>query len=186
MKKFSTFALLLTACLSLALFSTGCEDQKKIDEANKFVESANKKANEAKDIVIKAGATSNSLMDQLKDLEEDKPAHLNELKDLAKTYDKALELQKGVASDFTEASKLNANEKFKAYYEMSSKNAIKTGEIYGQGQAVVQALLDSNDIEAFTAKMDAINAKSATLKKEGDDISAQLKTLEAAVAAINK
>jgi outer membrane murein-binding lipoprotein Lpp len=57
MKKQSIFTLILTAIMSLALFSAGCEDQKKIDEANKFVDSANKKADEVKGLVGKAAST---------------------------------------------------------------------------------------------------------------------------------
>ena len=186
MKKHSKFTLILMAVMSLALFSTACEDQKKIDEANKFVDSANKKADEVKGLVSKAASAFEGINSKLNDFEEDKAAHENEIKDLVKSYDKILDLQKGIASDYTEAAKLNANEKFKAYYEVSAKDAQKTGEVLSQSKATAQAILDSNDFDSFKTKMDGITAKSDSLKKESDGLRAQLSKLETDVKALNK
>src|SRR3954452_2846492 len=154
MKKHSKLTLILMAIVSLALFSASCEYQKKIDEANKFVDSANKKADEVKGLVSKAASTFESINSKLNDFEEDKAANEGELKELVKSYDKILGLQTGIASDYTEAAKLNANEKFKAYYEMSAKDAQKTGEVISQSKAAAQAILDSNDFDSFKSKMD--------------------------------
>jgi hypothetical protein len=120
------------------------------------------------------------------DFDEDKAANEGELKELVKSYDKILGLQNGIASDYTEAAKLNANEKFKAYYEMSAKDAQKTGEVIGQSKAAAQAILDSNDFDSFKAKMDGITAKSDSLKKESDGLRAQRSKLEEDVKALNK
>jgi chromosome segregation ATPase len=186
MKNRSKFTLVLTACLTLVLFAGACEDSKKIDEANKFVDSANKKADEVKTMVAKAAATFENIGKDLTDFEEGKKDHENDIKELVKSYDAILEKQKSIASDFTEASKSSPNEKFKAYYDMSAKDADKTGEVLAQSKASAQAILDSSDIEAFNKKMESIKAKSDALTKESEGIRAQLTKLESEVKALNK
>jgi hypothetical protein len=182
MKKLITSLLL--ACL--AVFAAGCTDQK-IEQANKFVDSANKKMDESKALISKEGASFTKVMNDVgEDFEGAKKAHEAELKESLKNYDKIMELEKGAASDFGEAAKNNSNEKFKAYYDMSAKDMQKTSELMNQNKQLVQAVLDSSDEEAYVQKSEAINAKTESLTKEATDIRAKLKKLEEEVNALNK
>ena len=185
MKPHNKSNLVLLAFLTLALFATACTDAK-IEAANKLVDSANKKTTEVKALVSKAADSFEKINKDLTDFEEAKTAHANDLKELVKSYDKILETQRSAASDFAEAAKLSANEKFKAYYEMSAKDGEKTAEVLTQSKELAQAILDSKDIESYSKKMDAIQAKSDSLTKESDDLRAKLKKLEDEVNALNK
>ena len=175
----------LIACLALALLSSACGDTAKIEEANKFVDAANKKADEAKTLISAAATKFEAITSDLDDFEEARTAHEAEVKDLIKSYDKILDLQKGIASDYSEASKTNPNEKFKAYYDMSAKDAQKTGEVLAQSKASAQAILDSKDTEAFAGKMLAIKAKLDSLTEESSELRGKLSTLETEVKALN-
>jgi protein involved in sex pheromone biosynthesis len=185
MKKQNLFTLLGLACAALTLFAAGCTDQK-VEEANKFVDSANKKSDEFKSLMTKATESFDKVMKDMDDFDAGKKAHESDLKDIVKNYDKVMELAKGAASDFTEAAKANSNEKFKAYYEMSAKDMEKTGEVVNQNKEMANAILNSSDDEAYVQKMTSIQSKTESLTKESDDIRAKLKKLEAEVTALNK
>jgi uncharacterized coiled-coil DUF342 family protein len=186
MTKLSKWKFILLACLALSLFATACEDTKKIEEANKSVDAANKKSDEAKALMSKTADSLINVTKDMTDLAETKSEREGEIKELVKNYDKVMELQKGAAADFNQAAKLNPNEKFKAYYEMSAKDMEKTAEVVGQSKEMAKALLDSEDIEAYNAKLQGVQTRSAALTKESDDLRAKLSKLEGEVKALNK
>ncbi len=186
MKKYNKINLILLAIVAMALFATACEDTKKIEEANKFVDSANKKMDEAKALIGKAADSFEKISKDMTDLAETRKAHESELKEIIKSYDKILELQKSSAGDFVAASKANSNEKFKAYYETSAKDMENTAEMVSQNKEMVQAFIDSKDIDAYSKKIDTISAKIDSLKKESDELREKLKKLEQEVNALNK
>lgn len=186
MNRHNKWKLVLAICMGLALFATACEDTKKIEEANKFVDSANKKSDEAKALMTKTSDSFVNITKDMTDISETKVDRESELKDLVKNYDKIMELQKGAAGDFTQASKLNANDKFKAYYESSAKDMEKTAEVVNQSKEMAKAILDSEDIESYNKKLDTIQAKSDSLTKESVDLREKIKKLEAEVNALNK
>ena len=184
MKKRNQLTLILLAILAVALFAA-CNDRK-IEEANKFVDSANKKVDEAKGLVTRAADSFTSITKDLENFDEMKKARENEIKELVKNYDKVLELEKSAASDFVAAAKANSNEKFKAYYETSAKDVEKRAEIINQSKELAQALLNSKDLESYSKKLETIQAKSDSLTKEGDALREKLNKLEEEVKALNK
>jgi hypothetical protein len=186
MKKYNKLSVILLAILAIALFATAC-DNAKIEEANKFVDAANKKNDEAKALNTKTGAIYDKVMNgDLENFEEAKKANENELKELIKNYDKIIELLKGSAKDFSEAAKANPNEKFKEYYDASAKAAEKRAEVVGSNKAMVQGFLDSNDLEAFTKTVNDVKAKMEALVKEAGDLQGKVNKLEDEVKALNK
>lgn len=184
MKKQKKFFILL-AIITTALFAAGCED-KQVVEANKFVDSANKKVNDAKPLVAAAVDKFGKISDSVKDFDESRKSHEGELKELVASYDKIAELQKGAAADFAQAAKLSKDEAFKSYYEMSVKNVENMAALVSQNRILAQALLESKTEDEYMTKVAEIKTKNDALNKEGDDISAKLKKLEEAVNAKNK
>jgi len=185
MRRINKLTLLIIAILAVAAFSTACDD-KQVVEANKLVDSANKKMNDAKPLVAAAGEKFGKISDDVKDFDASRKAHEAELKELATSYDKILELYKGASSDFSQAAKLSKDETFKSYYEMSAKDVDNTAALVTQNKLLTQAFADSKTIDDYSKKIDEIKTKNEALKKEGDDIAAKLKTLEDAVNAKNK
>lgn len=185
MNNYKKLKLILLAILAFAVLTTACDDQQVL-EANKLVDSANKKMNDAKPLVTAAGDRFGKISDDIKDFEASKKAHDGELKELAKSYDQILELYKGATADFTQAAKLSKDETFKSYYEMSAKDVENTAALITQNKLLTQAFADSKTIDEYSKKIDEIKTKNDALKKEGDDISAKLKKLEADVNAKNK
>ncbi len=185
MKPFNKLKIILLVTLVFAIMTTACDD-KQVLEANKMVDSANKKMNDAKPLVTAAGDKFGKISDDIKDFDASKKAHDGELKELAASYDKILELYKGASADFAQAAKLSKDETFKSYYEMSVKDVDNTAALVTQNKLLTQAFADSKTIDDYSKKIDEIKTRNEALKKEGDDITAKLKTLEDAVNAKNK
>lgn len=185
MNKYTKTNLILLAVLAIAVFTAGCDDPKVI-EANKLVDSANAKVNEAKPLVTKTANTFEKILDGLDDFPASKKAQETEHKELLANYDKIAELYKGAIADFGQAAKLSSDETFKAYYEMSVKDLENTAALGNQNRLLTQAYFDSKTTDEFAGKIAEIKTKNDSLTKEGDEITAKLKTLEEAVKAKNK
>ncbi len=185
MKLTNKLNIILLAILAVAIFSSACDDRQVI-EANKLVDSANKKMNDAKPLVTAAADKFGKISDNIVDFDASKKSHEGELKELAASYDKILELYKGASADFAQAAKLSKDETFRSYYEMSMKNIDNTAALVTQNKLLTQAFADSKTVEDYSKKIDEIKTKNDALNKEGDEIAAKLKTLEDAVNAKNK
>lgn len=186
MKKHNKLKAVFMAIMAMALFATACQDTEKIEGANKFVDSANKKSDEGKALINTTSESFDKVMKDTADFDEQKKKHEGELKEIVKNYDKIMELQKGTAKDFVEAAKLSPNDKFKAYYDASAKQYEKLAEMVNQSKQSAQALLDSNDVESYSKKVQEIDTKTTALTKEADEIGAKVKKLEQEVNALNK
>lgn len=180
------FKFVVLAIMTISLISAACVDNKKIEEANKLVDSANKKSNDAQPLLAKAGEAFTKANDGMEDYEETKTKHEAALKASMGDYDKVIELYKGSSADFTGAAKLSDDADFKSYYEASAKEMDNLAAMATQSKALVQAFVESKSIEEYSKKLDEIKGKMDALKKEGDDLTAKAKKLEEAVKSKSK
>ncbi len=186
MKSLKKLNIIIIAIVAATLFSIACVDNKKIEEANKLVDSANKKSNDAKSLLERAGAAFTKISDDVKDFDDTKKQQEPALKAVVGDYDKIIELYKGASADFNSAAKLSDDASFKSYYEMSAKEIDNLSAMATQSKSIVQAFADSKSIEEYSKSVDEIKGKIDALKKEGDDISGKVKKLEEEVKAKNK
>ena len=186
MTKLKKFNFALIAIMAVSLFATACVDNKKIEEANKLVDSAIKKANDAKPMLTKAGEAFTKANDGMDDYDETKTKNETALKASMGDYDKVIELYKGSSADFTSAAKLSDDSDFKSYYEASAKEMDNLAAMATQSKSLVQAFVESKSIEEYSKKLDEIKGKMDALRKEGDELTAKAKKLEEAVKSKSK
>lgn len=177
--------LILLAVLTTALFASACADKNAV-EANKFVESANKKSLEVADMASKMPKTISQWVDDTKDIAESQKAHEAEAKEAIKNWDKIIETAKSGAGDFREAAKLNSDQAYKSYYEALAKSLDNDVEKGSNSKSVFQAFLDSKDWNSFSAHLDTVKTKMQDLQKQAADIAAQITKLEASLPNAKK
>ena len=177
--------LILPAVLTMALFAAACTD-KNTDEANKFVDSANKKANEAQAFYSKIPKVANKITNNSEDFEENKKANETEIKEAISATDKYVEMLKSSAGDFREASKLNPDQTFKNYYEAKARQMEGLADIASTQRSMFQDFLDSSDADSANQKMAPKLAKMNDLDKSLTEIENKVTKLEAEVKAKNK
>lgn len=179
--------LILLAVLAMTLFAAACTD-KNTEEANKFVESANKKLMEVKNLGSKVPPTTNmsQWVDDTQDIAEAQKAHEAEAKEAMKSWDKIIETAKSGAGDFREAAKLNSDQAYKSYYEVLAKSLDNDSEKGSTTKSLYQGFLDSKDWDSFIEKGNAFKTKMQDLQKQYDDNVAQITKLEAALPNAKK
>ncbi|MEP6904136.1 MAG: hypothetical protein ABJA66_20625 [Actinomycetota bacterium] len=177
--------LILLAVLTMVLFASACGD-KNAAEANKFVESANKKTQEAKEMVDKMPKNIGQWIDDTKDIAESQKAHEAEAKETLKKWDKIIETEKSAAGDFREAVKLNSDQTYKNYYEALAKQMDIQVEKGNTNKSVFQSFLDSSDWDAFGEKAGSFKAKMQDLQKQDADNAAQITKLETSLPNAKK
>lgn len=186
MKIFRNINFVLIAIVAVGLFASACVDNKKIEEANKLVDSANKKSNDAKPLLTKAGEAFSKANDGMDDFDETRKQNETALKASMGDYDKVIELYKGASADFNSAAKLSDDATFKSYYEASAKEIDNLAAMATQSKSLVQAFIESKSIEEYSKKLDEIKGKIDSLKKEGDELTLKVKKLDEEVKAKNK
>lgn len=185
-KIFRNINFVLIAIVAVGLFASACVDNKKIEEANKLVDSANKKSNDAKPLLTKAGEAFSKANDGMDDFDETRKQNETALKASMGDYDKVIELYKGASADFNSAAKLSDDATFKSYYEASAKEIDNLAAMATQSKSLVQAFIESKSIEEYSKKLDEIKGKIDALKKEGDELTLKVKKLDEEVKAKNK
>ena len=185
-KIFRNINFVLIAIVAVGLFESACVDNKKIEEANKLVDSANKKSNDAKPLLTKAGEAFSKANDGMDDFDETRKQNETALKASMGDYDKVIELYKGASADFNSAAKLSDDATFKSYYEASAKEIDNLAAMATQSKSLVQAFIESKSIEEYSKKLDEIKGKIDALKKEGDELTLKVKKLDEEVKAKNK
>lgn len=185
-KIFRNINFVLIAIVAVGLFASACVDNKKIEEANKLVDSANKKSNDAKPLLTKAGEAFSKANDGMDDFDETRKQNETALKASMGDYDKVIELYKGASADFNSAAKLSDDATFKSYYEASAKEIDNLAAMATQSKSLVQAFIESKSIEEYSKKLDEIKGKIDSLKKEGDELTLKVKKLDEEVKAKNK
>jgi hypothetical protein len=151
----------------------GCEQ---IDEANKLIDSSNKKVAEGQAIFVKALADNDVLLNgEVEDLKTTNAAKANEV---IANYDKAGDLFKAAAKDFDEAGKLKLSDKLKTYIGLKSKQLAKSGEYISALKTGLQVLMTA-PVSEMEAKMNDYKTKTDALSKEVSDLDAQVTKFEA-------
>lgn len=137
-----------------------------VDEANKFVTTANES-------VMKAGTKADELekkIDTIKGDEELKSAR-DLGKELMPIYDSMSENFKKAGDKFEEASKLKVNEKHKEYLETKAKEMKLRSDYALELKKIPQALNDSDGEKAFRDASGKIVDNVNKLTKEAKELS---------------
>lgn len=168
--------ILTIAAIAGAVFMMACEQ---IDEANKLIQSSNKKVTEAAALLDKTTKDSSALMaTDFEDAKDFKAKNEAKAKEVIANYDKCGEMYKAAAKDYEDAGKLKVNDKLKEYVALKGKQLAKTGEYVAALKGGIQAFLNAEDDAAFTKLIGEAKTKGETLEKEVDALNAQVKKFE--------
>lgn len=162
-------------------FSMACGGNQ-MAEANKIVDTANKKLEEAKDLYVKTEARNTTLfkadVQTVGQLQTYKSNKSGEAKSIVGDYEKVVEMIKDVSKQYDEISRMNLNEKYKSYAKLKSEEYAKRAEAIGIRKGNAQAFMEIDDYKTMTAKFDENNSKSDRLFKDAEDMGAKAKKME--------
>ena len=179
------------AMLLVAVFALACSFGDETKQANELIAKANKSVTEANEASQKGGkriVEMEAMVDKIageKDLEEARGV-ARECKDL---FTKAHDGYKEASTGFTDAGKLKVNEKFKEYVDTKAAEFVKRGEIMTAATEEAQALLDSENRDAYHTKVktiverfnkakddaDALGKKAEKIQTDNKDVFVELK-----------
>lgn len=176
--KFNTIFILLGA-IALVI---GCSGSSQQAEANKIVDTANKKLEETKELYSKTETRNSTLfsanIQTIQQLFNYKARVGNEAKSIVTDYEKVAESLKDIAKQYDEISRLNVEDKYKEYAKLKSDEYAKRAEAVGVRKGNAQAFAEIDDPRILTAKFAENNTKSDKLFKDAEDIGGKAKKIE--------
>ena len=165
-------ALMLVLGVGLACSGTSSDETEK---ANGLVNDGNAAVADGKKIMTNAQEKITTMMGT-------DVSHLSDARTLAneaiRLYGQAEDKCKAAASKYDEASKLKIDDKFKDYLGTKVKEYNKRAEVVEALKEVPQALIDSQNRNAFISRANAANQKAESLSKEADDLAEQADKLQ--------
>lgn len=178
LNKFNTL-LVLAMAITLVLACSGGNQQA---EANKIVDTANKKLDETKDLYSKTEARNSTLfsanIQTIQQLFAYKARMGSEAKSIVTDYEKIADSLKDIAKQYDEISRLNVDDKYKEYAKLKSDEYAKRAEAVGVRKGNAQAFGEIDDPRILTAKFEENNTKSDKLFKDAEDIAGKAKKIE--------
>lgn len=171
--KSKSYALMAMALLVLVVLacSTGDETEK----ANKLVGEGNAAVQEANTLLTDAEEHRQKML-------HTDVAQLDEARAIAKEtitlFEKAEAKCKEAAKKYEEASALKIKDKFKEYLTLKTKEYKKRAELVETAKGTPQALIDSENREAFISKANATNEKVDAMSKEAADLGTEAEKLQ--------
>ena len=168
--------ILTIVAIAGAVFMMACEQ---IDEANKLIQSSNKKVAEAAALLDKTTSDSSALLStEFEDAQDFKAKNEAKAKEILANYDKCSEMFKAAAKDYEDAGKLKVNDKLKSYLDLKGKQTAKTSEYIAALKGGIQAFLNAPDADALTKLIGEAKTKTEGLEKEVDALNTQVKKFE--------
>lgn len=181
MKHRNEFNKLFITIVAIAI-CVACGSGNQTEEANKIVDSANKKLDEAKELYSKTETRNTKLFNAnvqtVEQLQAYKSGKSDEAKAIVEDYENVSEMLKDISKQYDEVSRMNLTEKYKDYAKLKSDEYTKRSEAISIRKGNAQAFMEIDDYKTMTAKFDDNNAKSDRLFKDAEDIGAKAKKLE--------
>lgn len=180
MKNKLNAGLMILATLAMALGCSSGGDQQ--TEANKIVESANKKLDEAKDLYSKTEARNTTLfsanIQTVSQLRNYKERAGGEAKSIASDFEKISEMLKDISKQYDDISRMNVPDKYKEYAKLKSDEYAKRAEAVNIRKGNAQAFAEIDDPRIMLKKFDENNGKSDRLFKDAEDVASKAKKIE--------
>lgn len=162
----AVLALLVAGLACSALSDETSKANSLVDEANKFVSTANDSVTKAS----RLGDDFDAILTKIKT-----PADLEKArsiaKDLVKQYDVTIDSFKKAGEKFDEASKLKIKDKHKEYLELKAKEMKLRSDYTVEVQKVPQKLIDTESKNDFNDTMKAQLAKVKSMNSDANDLS---------------
>lgn len=181
MKRINKFNTLLVLSIAITLV-IGCSGGNQQAEANKIVDTANKKLDETKDLYSKTEARNSTLfsanIQTIQQLFYYKAKMGSEAKSIVTDYEKVADNLKDIAKQYDEISRLNVDDKYKEYAKLKSDEFAKRAEAVGVRKGNAQAFAEIDDPKILTAKFAENNTKSDKLFKDAEDTAGKAKKIE--------
>ena len=181
MKRINKFNTLLVLSIAITLV-IGCSGGNQQAEANKIVDTANKKLDETKDLYSKTEARNSTLfsanIQTIQQLFYYKAKMGSEAKSIVTDYEKVADNLKDIAKQYDEISRLNVDDKYKEYAKLKSDEFAKRAEAVGVRKGNAQAFAEIDDPKILTTKFAENNTKSDKLFKDAEDTAGKAKKIE--------
>ena len=164
---FGILAIAVTIAIGLAC--SGFDDTAKanaiVDEANKFVKTANDSVEKAE----KLGTEFDKRVSAMK-TEDDLAKTRDFAKDLIKEYESMIDNFKKSGDKFDEASKLKLKDKHKEYLEIKAKEMKLRSDYSVELKKIPQSLIDSSNKAEFTSAVAKVVEKVRSMTSEAKDL----------------
>lgn len=181
MKRINTLNTLIMLATALVLV-IGCSGGNQQAEANKIVDTANKKLDETKEMYSKTESRNSALfsanIQTIQQLFAYKSKMAGEAKSIVADYEKVSDNLKDIAKQYDEISRLNVDEKYKEYAKLKSDEFAKRAEAVGVRKGNALAFAEIDNPRTMTAKFEENNNKSDRLFKDAEDIAGKAKKIE--------
>jgi hypothetical protein len=181
MKHRNEFNKLFITIVAIAV-CLACGSGNQTEEANKIVDSANKKLDQAKELYSKTETRNTKLFNAnvqtVEQLQAYKSGKSDEAKAIVEDYETVSEMLKDISKQYDEVSRMNLTEKYKDYAKLKSDEYAKRSEAINVRKGNALAFMEIDDYKTMTTKFDDNNAKSDRLFKDAEDIGAKAKKLE--------
>jgi uncharacterized protein YoxC len=173
MIKATRFGFICMLALTLG-FAVAC-NMYETDKANKLVDAANTSIKDANDKMDKGTTTLQQVETAVPQIEDqeglDKARAM--AKDSIASLEKARDGYTDAGSKFADASKLKLQDKFKEYLDLKGQEMKKRGEMVAALLGEPQALLSSDNREAYEKTAADVTAKVQSIKKDVDALEAK-------------
>ena len=164
------------------LLVIGCSSSDQQAEANKIVDTANKKLDDTKELYSKVETRNGELfkanIQTIPQLIAYKSKMSGEAKSIVSDYEKVTENLKDIAKQYDEISRLNVNEKYKEYAKLKSNEFATRADAVGIRKGNAQAFAEIDDPRILIKKFEENNTKSDKLFKDAEDIASKAKKIE--------
>lgn len=168
--------------LAMVALVLACGGGSQTTEANKIVDTANKKLDEAKELYSKTEDRNKKLFSAdirtVGQLQYYKAEKDSEAKSIVSDYEKTSEMLKDIARQYDDVSRLNLDEKYKEYAKLKSNEYNKRAEAVNIRKGNAQAFSEIDDPKIMMTKFDENNKKSDKLFTEAEEIGAKAKKIE--------
>jgi len=160
----------------------GCSSADQQGEANKVVDTANKKLDDAKDLYSKTETRNTALFNvniqTIPQFIYYKTKVAGEAKSIVADYEKVSEMLKDVSKQYDDISRMNVNEKYKEYAKIKSNEFATRAEAVAVRKGNAQGLAEIDDYRILMQKFKENNDKSDKLFKDAEDTAAKAKKIE--------
>lgn len=172
-----------TIIIIAALFIViGCSSADQQAEANKVVDTANKRLDDAKDLYTKTEARNTTLFNvnvqTVRQFLIYKSRVEGEAKSIAGDYERVSEMLKEISKHYDDISRMNVNEKYKEYAKMKSNEFATRSEAVAVRKGNAQGLAEIDDPRVLFEKFKENNDKSDKLFKDAEDTATKAKKIE--------
>ncbi len=171
--------IIIIAALFIVIGCSGADQQA---EANKVVDTANKKLDEAKDLYSKTETRNTTLfsanIQTVPQFIYYKTKVAGEAKSIVADYEKVAEMLKDVAKQYDDISRMNVNEKYKEYAKIKSNEFVTRAEAVAVRKGNAQGLAEIDDPRILMQKFKENNDKSDKLFKDAEETASKAKKIE--------